>query len=257
MIIVKNNNVNNIERFKDFSKIYNSIIHKAIVDFENNLDDEYKNFVDFRTVKKDKHFNECNNFFYNKREALKELYYGKRFIMDKNKKTDSNNYQFDFHKIVSIITCTLIRNKPFVFDVKKANEYKEKLFPNSQTTDLDAVDPVEKKWIIDHILINYQFAFRVSMIVMWETMFYPFDNELEEFENIRNIMLSQKNLCIYTPSKNQESFENSLILDFAKRDLNNRSFDYFMYSVVLYQLEQYYIKSFGLTEILELKNGHT
>lgn len=251
---MKDNSANKNERFRDFSKIYNSIISKAITDFENNLDDEYKKFVGFRTVKKDKHFKECNNFFYNKREALKELYYGKRFIMDKNKKTDSNNYQFDFHKIVSIITCTLIRNKPFVFDVKKANEYKEKQFPNSQITDLDAVDPVEKKWIIDHILINYQFAFRVSMIVLWETMFYSFDNELEKFERVRNIMLSQKNLCIYIPNQNQETFENSLILDFAKRDLNNRSFDYFMYSVVLYQLEQYYIQNFGLTEILELKN---
>ena len=231
---------------RDFSKIYNNIISKTIEDFENNLEDDYKNFVDFRVINRDKHFNNCNNFFYNKRESLKELYYGKRFILDKNKNADSNNYQFDFHKIVSIITCTLIRNKPFVFDVKKANEYKSSKFPNSKTTNFEAVDPVEKKWIIDHILVNYQLAFKVSMIIMWETMLFPFDNGLKEFEDIRKIMKSNKDLCIYVPNKDQETFENSLILDFAKRDLDNRSFDYFMYSVVLYQLEEYYIQHFGI-----------
>ena len=53
----------------------------------------------------------------------------------------------------------------------------------------------------------------------------------------------EKKLNLYTVkvSKDQvhESFENSLVLDLAKRDINNRSFDCFLYSTIMYQLEEY------------------
>ena len=37
----------------------------------------------------------------------------------------------------------------------------------------------------------------------------------------------------------KESFENCIILDLAKRDIGNRSFDYFMYAIIMYQLEEH------------------
>ena len=40
-------------------------------------------------------------------------------------------------------------------------------------------------------------------------------------------------------TKVKESFENCIILDLAKRDINNHSFDYFMYAIIMYQLEEH------------------
>ncbi len=40
-------------------------------------------------------------------------------------------------------------------------------------------------------------------------------------------------------SINHESFENYIIIDLAKRDVNNKSFELFMYAALMYQLEEY------------------
>lgn len=60
-----------------------------------------------------------------------------------------------------------------------------------------------------------------------------------------NKLADAENLDLYEPSIDpkektvKESFENCMVLDLAKRDIENQSFDYLMYGIVLYQLEQH------------------
>ena len=71
-----------------------------------------------------------------------------------------------------------------------------------------------------------------------------------QFEYYKNdkylfeLLEQQGNLNLYdthmsNDSKVKESFENCIVLDLAKRDIGNYSFDYFMYAIIMYQLEEH------------------
>ena len=69
-------------------------------------------------------------------------------------------------------------------------------------------------------------------------MLFKYQDESQINQKLRN----QRKLILYDSTQDiglHESFENYMVLDLAKRDINNRSFDYFMYAANMFQLEEY------------------
>lgn len=89
--------------------------------------------------------------------------------------------------------------------------------------------------------MNYRLAFYGSVVFMFHSMQFEYHERdsvlFELLEKKGKLNLYETNLP--NNGKVKESFENCIILDLAKRDNGNRSFDYFMYAIIMYQLEEH------------------
>ncbi|WP_448918912.1 hypothetical protein [Eubacterium sp.] len=214
--IEKNNKLTN------FDYIYSKIIIPLIEQVKDGASTEFKRYCNLTTIDYCLVQENCEKFYLKKRDELKKIFYGEQYTY-KNRNDD--NFCLDLHKIAAIICCGLIRFKVFRYDKEKALEYiKEN---NIKDTD----------WLIDNVFINYKLAFHFSMAFIYYKML--FDSKNDKNDNLYNKIENQKGLFLYKKNSEHESFQNSIILDFAKRDIGNRSFDYFMYATVLFQIEEY------------------
>lgn len=195
----------------------------------NEMDEDFCRCCDvqlrktnFDNIKRD-----ACRFFLDKRTSLKSEYYGKDY-----NKTNSDEHRMDFHKLSAILCRTLIEYKLFDFDVDRCEKHIKKYNIDKTNTD----------WLIKNSLVNFRMAFYASVVFLYQSMLYVYRNDVV----IYNRLKSCQTLDLYNDSKYNEfenkvheSFENCIVLDLAKRDINNRSFDYFMYSTIMYQLEKY------------------
>lgn len=141
----------------------------------------------------------------------------------------------DFHKLAAILCRTLIEYKVFNFDVDKCRQY---INDNN-------IDKYNTNWVVKNALVNFRIAFYTSVVFLYQSMLFRYSTENKElFEKLKE----QSKLDLYdtqaqaqecAPNTVQESFENCIVLDLAKRDIGNRSFDYFMYAIIMYQLEEH------------------
>lgn len=214
---------------------YDFIFHEIILpiseEIEAEVDPEFKIICDFEKLNTEKVYEISHKFYRKKRESLKNFFYGEVFLNEKSVNYD--DYCLDLHKIASIITATLIRNKLFWFDEGKAKKY------------IDSKD-CSTEWKIDNLLINYKLAFYVGVALMYYKMLFDAKgNDTQESQKLYKKIEMQGGLYLYPKNELHESFPNSIIYDFAKRDINNRSFDYLLYSALLYQLEEYNREKFN------------
>lgn len=136
----------------------------------------------------------------------------------------------DFHKIGAIICRTLIEYKVFDFDVNRCKEYVDQHI-SSYDTD----------WVVKNALINFRLAFYSSIVFLYQSMRFVYSKSNNE---LYNALCKRGKLDLYgiynsKEGEVKESFENCIVLDLAKRDIGNHSFDYFMYAIILYQLEEH------------------
>lgn len=223
----------NNEGLTNFKQIFNNIISPIIDEIESEVDKNFKQ--DCQLKRKDLNIvcNQCEIFYQNKREELKRIFYGNKYT---NEKLDDDTFCLDLHKIGAIICYSLIKYKvfSFVFDRNKFDS----LFDDSASKEEKTTD-----WIINNVLVNYKLAFHFSVAFIYYKMIFDANNE----NNIKlcNKLEKQRGLSLYKEKehseskKKHESFANSVILDLFKRDVKGRSFDYFMYATLLFQLEEY------------------
>lgn len=216
----------------DFGFVWKKWVIPAIDKISKQMDSDFKSFVNFSVRDLDEIEKSAGEYFIKKREATQKEYYGD------DPAVVSKKHLMDFHKLSAILCRTLVEHKVYYYDVQKCSEYIKVRNIDSKNTD----------WLVRNVLVNFRLAFYASVIFLYQSMLYKFEkSNCGLYELLRN----QKKLNLYTLDSNannitygqqdstHESFENSLVLDLAKRDINNRSFDCFMYSTIMFQLEEY------------------
>lgn len=209
---------------QDFDFIWNKWLLPLIKDLVEQMDREFKEKTGFAVKDLDLIKGIASEFFIKKRDAVKKEYYGDYpgEVLEK--------HLMDFHKLSAVLCRTMIENKVYTYDVNACIKYIEEHHIDSKNTD----------WLVHNALINFRLAFYSSVVLLYQSMLFRLKStETDLYEKLKK----EKKLNLYTVkvSKDQvhESFENSLVLDLAKRDINNRSFDCFLYSTIMYQLEEY------------------
>ncbi len=214
--------INEID-IQDFEFIWDNWVEPSIKKIAEQMDAEFKTQTNFKVRDLSKIKNSANKYFVNKREHTKKEFYGS------GSSNKSEKHFMDFHKLSAVLCRTLIENKVYEFDVTKCIDFIENKKIESKNTD----------WLVHNALVNFRLAFYASVVFLYQSMLFRLKSEdLEKYNKLKNL----KKLNLYTFEKNgyiHESFENSLVLDLAKRDINDHSFDCFLYATIMYQLEEY------------------
>lgn len=206
------NKINSFDFF--WNNVIISIKDRALQD----VDQDFKESCNLDGKFNDKYKKELEAIYKEKREWLKEIYM-----------PHFNNPLLDFHKIGAVICRSMIKNKPFKFDVCKAEEYIKKKFKDSKEDNT--------QWFVDNLYINYKVAFYASVgVIFLQILRYLIDSD----ELPSAIMLNDRGtLFFYDDNERHENFQNSTILALMKNDVLNRDFDYLTYAIMLYQLEEH------------------
>lgn len=204
----------------NYRLIFESIVIPLIPQMEAEVDNEFKDSTGFRIKDLNNIYTQCKSFYERKKVELKKIFYGDKFSL-----IDERTLLFDIHKVASISCYSLIKHKIFAFDDNSAFQFiKERKIEDTT-------------WIINNALVNYKLAFHVSVSMIYYKLLYDANNQFNTL--LTDAIKSQKRLSLYKTRTGHESFANSIILDLAKRDIHKRSFDYFLYSTILFQLEEY------------------
>lgn len=214
-----------MEKLSNFQYIWKNWIEPLIEDLFKQLDPNFKEACNVKIRNLDKVMIKAEKYYQMKRLEAKRNFYG-----NYNKGDSVDEHRMDFHKIGAVICRTLIEYKVIEFDINACNKYIDK---HKSKYDTD--------WVVKNALINYRLAFYSSIVFLYHTMLYKYQGD----EAIMKKLLEKKCLDLYDRKINRsenrvhESFENCIVLDLSKRDIENYSFDYFMYAVILYQLEEH------------------
>lgn len=207
----------------DFDFIWNEWIIPAVDKIARQMDSDFQNATNFSIRDLAEIKKSASKYYVEKRETTKKEYYGDDPLIA------SKKHLMDFHKLSAILCRTLIEHKVYYYDVQKCYEYIETKNIDSKNTD----------WLVHNALVNFRLAFYVSVIFLYQSMIFRLK---DDNSGLHSALQAQKRLNLYTNGEcgnTHESFENSLVLDLAKRDINNRSFDCFLYAAIMFQLEEY------------------
>lgn len=209
----------------NFQYIWKEWIVPLVNDLYKQIDVEFINAVKLEIRNLDNLCIPAEKYFLKRRHLLKCEYYGSNYKSD-----DSMSHMMDFHKLGAVLCRTLIQYKVFDFSVQSCIEIAQK----HEQTDTD--------WLIKNALANYRVAFYASIVFLYQSMLYIYEKTDRQ---IYLALTRNKKLDLYSSSQSKvenrvhESFENSLVLNIAKRDINGRSFDLLTYATLMYQLEKY------------------
>lgn len=220
-----------MEELSNFQYIWEKWITPLVDDLYKQMDEEFQKYCGVQIRELDKIKFRAERYYQNKREEVKKAFYGVY-----HKGDSQTEHRMDFHKIGAILCRTMMEYKVFSFDMEKCQQYVD-----------DNIDIYDTNWVVKNALINFRLAFYVSIAFLYQSMIFEYSKNHRELERkLREkgcLSLyadhSNQNHSIVIEKKVQESFENCIVLDLAKRDIGNRSFDYLMYAIILYQLEEY------------------
>ncbi|MBQ7347624.1 MAG: hypothetical protein IJW55_06670 [Clostridia bacterium] len=134
------------------------------------------------------------------------------------------------HKYCAIICRTLIHEKTIKYDMISCEKYIKD----------NNISPDDTNWLVKNALVNYRIAFYASVVFLYQSMLAKYTDPIIQAKLRKNKQLNLYTKKDGTPkSINHESFENYIIVDLAKRDVHNKSFELFMYAALMYQLEEY------------------
>lgn len=225
-----------MDDLSNFQYMWSKWIIPLINDLYNQMDKDFKEYCGVYIRELDQISIKAENYYQRKREEAKRAFYG-----EYHKGDSKTEHRMDFHKISSIICRTLIEYKVYGFDERLCQDYIDKY-----------INPYDTDWVVRNALINFRLAFHGSVVFLFHSMqFEYYKNDKRLFELIKDKnqldLYDSSAFSIYTENQYnannnkivKESFENCIILDLAKRDIGNRSFDYFMYAIIMYQLEEH------------------
>lgn len=215
-----------MKEVSNFQYIWQEWVEPLIVDLYQQLDENFVSCCNVHVRRGSEVCIKAEKYYQKKREEVKQAFYG-----EYHKGDSVNEHRMDFHKIGAVLCRTLIEYKIFEFDMKACKKYVD-----------ENVGSYDTNWVVRNALVNFRLAFYVSVVFLYYAMDFKYSAEDTELcQRLRE----NKRLDLYSGQFNigknqvQESFENCIVLDLAKRDINNRSFDYFMYAIILYQLEEH------------------
>ena len=214
-----------MEEISNFRYIWEKWIVPLVNDLYAQTDKKFREYCNVRIRNLDEVYNNAEKFYQYKREEVKRAFYG-----EYHKGDSVIEHRMDFHKISAIICRTLIEYKVYDFDEPLCQKYVDK-----------NIDPYNTDWVVRNALINFRLAFYSSVVFMFHAMQFEYYKENPElFKRLENKgRLNLYETHIPNAGKVKESFENCIVLDLAKRDIGNHSFDYFMYAIIMYQLEEH------------------
>ncbi len=201
----------------EFYYIWDSWILSTIEEIYNQMDPVFKEKTRAKPRNLDEIKEKAAVYYCQKRNELKKQYYG----------DVTDGRRMDFHKLSAVLCRTMMEYKVFEFDL----EICEALAKNESKENTD--------WLVHNALINFRLAFYVSIVFLYQSTLFDL---AKTNPNLYELLKKQRRFNLYTgidTDKKHESFENSLVLNLAKRNVQNRSFDYLMYSTIMYQLEEY------------------
>lgn len=214
-----------MESKSNFRYIWTEWIVPLINDIYIQSDHQFRKYCKVHIRDLDKIYNDAEKYYQHKREEVKRAFYG-----EYHKGDSETEHRMDFHKISAIICRTLIEYKVYDFDENLCREYVDK-----------NITPYDTDWVVRNALINFRLAFYSSVMFIFHAMQFEYYKENRKLFELLN---KKGKLNLYgshmsSNDKVKESFENCMILDLAKRDIGNHSFDYFMYAIIMYQLEEH------------------
>lgn len=214
------NQTTDAECLSNFEFIWEKWIVPTVEKVFAQIDENFKTKCNARILHCSEIKPKAEKYFQERRAQLKDDYYGQ----DGDK--ENEEHRMDFHKLSAIICRTMVEYKTVTFDLEKCEQYSLE------------IDPHDTNWLIRNSLINYRIAFLSSVVFLYNAMLFKYQDEAQINQKLRD----QRKLILYDSAQDiglHESFENYMVLDLAKRDINNRSFDYFMYAANMFQLEEY------------------
>ena len=156
----------------------------------------------------------------------------------------------DMHKIAAVICRSILKLKPFAFDLGKANAYNIKFEKNN---DLD--------WLIKNYLINYKVALDVACGITLYDIIHKlgqakFNEDADKnkellktiLNNVASNGLEYYENCEYSIPNSHESFYKSLVVNLMINDTNQRDFDYLGFATACFQMQQYTVLSIYSTQ---------
>ncbi len=132
-----------LNKIHSYDYIFHQIVLPLAQEMAEEVDPEFKSECDFEILETEAIYKKSHVLYKQKREMIKSFFYGDVFF-EKDEYLDDDSYRLDLHKIASIICSTLIRNKIFWYDEKKAKKY------------LNNNEKLSTDWKIKNILINFQ-----------------------------------------------------------------------------------------------------
>ena len=216
--------------------IFPEIISPALKISFSNTDNEYSRFVGLTSLLNENDYKiKLSNLYEEKREWLKKIYFPKIGICsidgNSNKENNADGQLLDIHKIAAVLARCILELKPFAFFLDKAENYIKKY---NKFSDFN--------WLSRNYLINYKFAIDVAMLL---NLYDAIDKSNRATNCDKNQLIKNFNEFGFDYYKNpildieHESFYNSLIINLAINDLNERDFDYLGFATICFQLQQY------------------
>lgn len=216
-----------------FNFFWEKAIYPSIKLAKQDIDNDFKEktLLNFRDTVE--YYAELEDMYRRKREWLKQKYL-----------PHDEGPKLDFHKLGAIICRCIIGVKPVTYSVSIAEEILETINADETISHSDKMN-----WVVSNLYVNYKIAFFSAVgiayadLLYWaykkqedakingcpnEDFYFAFAKELEK----------QKNLSFYPKSAFHENFVNSTIIALMKEDLLCRDFNYLMFSIILYQLQE-------------------
>lgn len=208
------------EKHEFFDFLWDNWLVSLFQRMYDGMDDDFRTNVKAKICDLESIRVNAEKYFFIRYNTFKKDYYG--YLDDEQTP--------DIHKICAILCRTLIEEKIIKYDISACQQYIDEKNIDKKNTD----------WLVRNALVNYRIAFYASITLLYQGMLFKYKDPAihEKLKKNRNLNLYTKNDGS-PKSINHESFENYMILDLAKRDVNNKSFEFFMYAAIMYQLEEY------------------
>lgn len=215
-----------MKKISNFQYIWKEWVEPLIHDLYEQLDEDFKVYCNVQIRDLDAISLKAEKYYQKKRKEVKKAFYG-----DYHKGDSETEHRMDFHKIGAILCRTLMEFKIYSFDTSKCKQFVD-----------ENIDGYDTNWVVKNALINFRLAFYISVVFLYQSMLFEYKtlnvDFYNELVNAESLDLYEQNIDSKEKTV-KESFENCMVLDLAKRDIGNQSFDYLMYAIVLYQLEQH------------------
>ena len=197
---------------------------KVIDDIQSDCDENFKNNCELRSKELTIWKKQLEGDYRDLRDDLKSSCYWSR----------KEYGSLDGRKIAAVLAKALMRNKLFVFNTEEALDLLRK-----QT---HILDPEHLNlWAVNNLLINYKFAYFVSLQMVYLTLLERLLSEESTIEMGRRLN-AIGHLLQYPHFAPDDSFDVNVIIGMARSDFAGKDFDMFLFAMQLYQIEMYTVE---------------
>lgn len=216
-----------------FDDFWRKAIYPSILSAKIDVDKNFKEKALLEFMNTEEYYVKLEDMYKRKREWLKQKY----LPHDKYPK-------LDFHKLGAIICRCIIGMKPATYNTSIAEELLQENNSDALKSHNEKID-----WVVSNLYINYKIAFFSAVGIAYaDLLFWAYqkhDQAKLENHSFSNLYLDfakalekQQNLSFYPDPVSHENFVNSAIIALMKEDLLRRDFNYLMFSIILYQLQE-------------------